>query len=205
MLPTFSKFSSDHAGDAIAAEAGLVYRPLSELKGMLWRSRNVHLFAWGLGAFAVSLGVLHGMGQATDLRASVNLAGIGGFMSACFYALAGLGAGLRTTWGGYVCMAISAALICQVAWYISSPSHWHWNLTSAIMLCRFGVGWLGLVSFVGTDELFGANRVGHAVLKEAVEVATETKIQEASILKMHAEGLREASRADKAGSSHRAA
>ncbi|MDF1839129.1 MAG: hypothetical protein P1V35_14775, partial [Planctomycetota bacterium] len=56
------------------------------------------------------------------------------------------------------------------------------------------VGWLGLVSFVGTDELFGANRVGHAVLKEAVEVAKETKIQEASLLQMHAEGLREASR-----------
>lgn len=202
MFPTISKFSSDHAGDAIAAEAGLVYRPLPELKGLLTRSRNVHVFAWGLGAFAVSLGVLHGMGQATDLRDSVTLAGIGGFMSACFYGLAGIGAGLRTTWGRYLCMAISAVLISQVAWYISSPSHWHWNLTSAVMLGRFVVGWMGLVSFVGTDELFGANRVGHAVLKEAVEVAKETSIQEASILQMHAEGLREASRTP---DSHRAA
>ncbi|MDF1839563.1 MAG: hypothetical protein P1V35_16965, partial [Planctomycetota bacterium] len=73
--------------------------------------------------------VLHGMGQASDLRASVTLAGIGGFMSAVFYAVAGLGAGLRTGWGRFVCIGISAVLIAQVAWYISSPSHWHWNLT----------------------------------------------------------------------------
>jgi hypothetical protein len=197
MFPSLSKYASDSAGDAIAAEAGLVYRPLSELKGLLARSRNVHFFAWGLGAFAVSLGVLHGMGHAGDLRDSVTIAGISGFLSACFYGLAGLGAGLRTGWGRFLCIGISAVLLSQVAWYISSPSHWQWNLTSAVMLGRLLVGWIGLVSFVGMHELFGADRLGHVVLKDAVEYAQEAKVQESALLQMHAEGLREASRPQK--------
>ncbi|MBL4770766.1 MAG: hypothetical protein JKY61_06415 [Planctomycetes bacterium] len=197
MFSPFSSYTKDSAGDAIAAEAGLIYRPLHELKGLLARSRNVHFFSWGLGAFAVSLAVLHGMGLAGDLRDSSSLAGIGGFAAAVFYGVAALGAGLRTGWGRFACMVISAALLSQAAWFVSSPSHWSWNLDSAVMLGRFLVGWIGLVSFVGTHELFGSHRIGHAILKDAVEGAQEARIQESNLLDMHAEGLRVASRAKK--------
>ncbi len=188
---------SDNVSDAFAVESGLIYRPLSELKALLVRSRNVFCFAWGLGAVAVSLTLLHAMGRSGDLSANTSFAGIGGYLGAALFGLAGLGAGLRTTWSRFACLAISAMLLAQAAWYISSPSHWYLNNASAVMLIRFLIGWVGMVSFLGTQELFGSHAISHATLKDALEQAEETRMQEVALLKAQAESQREVHRPKK--------
>ncbi len=186
MFSSLSKTQSDIADEAFAAESGLIYRPISELKGLLVRSRNVSCFAWGLGVISVSLAALHMVGQAGPVGGGANFAGIGGYAGAALFGLAGLGAGLRTTWSRFACLAISAVLLAQSAWYISSPSHWYMNTASAVMFARFLAGWVGMVSFLGTYELFGPHAISPATLKDALEQATDTRMEEAAQIKVQA-------------------
>ncbi|MCA9000633.1 MAG: hypothetical protein KDB61_01830 [Planctomycetes bacterium] len=194
MLSQHLHLDTDHAGDAVAAEAGLAYRPLSELRGMLARSYGVYCFAWGLATFAACVVIWQRSVETQGLAQASSLAGLSSYMTAGLLGLASVGAGLRTGWGRVLCLAISATLLCNVAWYVSSPSHWHWNGTSAVMTARFLVGWVGMLAFFGTHELFGSYRVGHAVLKESVELAKEVREQDAVLVEMHAAGQRASAR-----------
>ncbi len=190
------EFDSSSESDAHAVESGLIHRPVPELEGLLTRSRIVFGFAWALGAFAVSITILHAMGRTGNLSENTSLAGIRGYLGAGLFGILALGAGRRTSWARIGCLVLSAALLAQSAWYVSSPSHWNLNTASMVMLGRFLVGWVGMISFLRTHELFGPHAFSHAILKDALEQAREKRMEETALLKAQEESLLEAQRSN---------
>lgn len=156
----------DHVPDHVDPDS--YYRIDPNQYGFLHRrSTLLNFYGIGLGFVAVAALGAYLVGQPELAQRSASIPGLADWSVLGVLAATTWGVTRRTAWGRWLGMAFATLCMAQVAWYLSSPRHWALTGESLGMGARFALGYLGWLSCVGTQALFGADGFSHGLVRWA--------------------------------------
>ncbi len=156
----------DHVPDHVDPDS--YYRIDPEQYGFLHRrSTLLNLYGMGLGVLTVAALGAFVVGQPELAQRSASIPGLADWSLLGLFAMATWGVTRRTIWGRWIGVGFATLFMVQVAWHFSSPRHWELSAESVGMGARFALGYLGWLSCVGTQALFGPKGFSHGLVRWA--------------------------------------